>query len=70
MRWPLYYLSHIHNTISSAAAGFKLSSTLSKLPTIKSADKTTSLLDFLVDQIIENDGECLNFLEELEVHLA
>jgi len=54
-------------SIKKTAAGFKLSTTLSKLPTIKSADKATSLLDFLVDQMIENDGECLNFLEELEV---
>ena len=53
--------------ILTSAPGFKLSSTLPKLATIKSQDKSVSLLDFIVEQAVLLDGECLKFVNELEI---
>ena len=50
-----------------SAPGFKLSSTLPKLSTIKSQDKAVSLLDFIVQQCVLLDGDCLKFVNDLEI---
>ena len=54
-------------TPNFSAPGFKLSSTLPKLSTIKSQDKAVSLLDFIVQQCVLLDGDCLKFVNDLEI---